>query len=102
MLNNNEINSWRGNPKLKEEYIKVSYLYLSSRNLFNMGWNPYSFFRNLIRYIIKDTDQLLIRYIFQSLLAQQVFIFNKKNKSTEYLFNPHNRYYNKQYKLEFI
>lgn len=90
------------NPKLKAEYIKVSYLYLSSRNLFNRGFLPYSFFRNLIRYIIQDSDQFLIRYIFQSLLAQKVFIFNKNNKSTEYLFNPHNRYYNKEYKLQFI
>jgi len=94
--------SSRHKNELKSEYLKVSYLYLSSRNCFNLGWLPYSYFRNLIRYASGENNQRVIRNVFDNLVAQGVIHRDYLNGSTKYLFNPHNKIYNKKYIIEWI
>ncbi len=92
--------NWRRNDRLKLEYIKVSYMYLSGRNCFNQGYMSYSYFKNLIRFATGENESYLLRFIFQNLLNQKVFRMRKNGRHTSYIFNPFNKPYSKQYEVD--
>lgn len=79
------------NSNIDEEYLKLSILYFELRNTFNMGYQKYSFFKNMIRFITNIYDPSYIRKLFQRLLDRGVFKKMKRRKETLYHFNPNDR-----------
>ena len=77
--------------KKKKEYVELSFLYFRYRNLYDTGFQRYSFFRNLIAYICNISDYGLIRRIFEELSKRNVFNEKKEDTKIFYLFNPFNR-----------
>jgi len=92
---------WKNSAELKSEYIKLTYLYLCSRNCFNKGYMKYSYFKNLIRYATNENNSKIIRNIFDGLMGQQIIQIKKINGSTKYIFNPYNKKYKPKYKIIF-
>ena len=74
----------------KKEYVELSFLYFRFRNLFNFGFQRYSFYRNLIGYICNISDYALIRRIFEELNKRNIFDEKKQSNKIYYLFNPYN------------
>lgn len=74
-----------------EEIVKLCILYFELRNTFNMGYQRYSYFKNMMRYISNINNPTYIRKIFQRLLDRKYFIKLKSGKETTYHFNPHDR-----------
>jgi len=74
----------------KKEYVELSFLYFRFRNLFNCGFQRYSFYRNLIGYICNISDYAMIRRVFEEMLKRNIFNEKKKNNKIYYLFNPYN------------
>ena len=74
-----------------EEIIKLSILYFELRNTFNLEYQKYSYFKNMIRFITNIYDPTYIRKIFQKLLSKKIFKKMKRGKETLYHFNPNNR-----------
>tara|TARA_Y100001972_G_scaffold120840_1_gene163997 strand:+ start:305 stop:622 length:318 start_codon:yes stop_codon:yes gene_type:complete len=83
----------RGARNSLENSIKLVVLYMEFRKVGNLGYLPYSHFRNLIKYCLSISDKVIIRRIFDSLVARHVFSIHTREKkhSKQYLFNPHNR-----------
>ncbi len=77
--------------EVEEDFIKLSFLYMEYRNTFNLEFQRYSHFKNMIRYITGIRDQQTIRYIFQKLLNKKYFNKIKEGKQTKYHFNPYNK-----------
>ena len=75
----------------KKEYVELSFLYFRFRNLFDYGYQRYSFFKNLIGYICNISEVPMIRRVFEELLKRNVFNEKKENNKIYYLFNPYNR-----------
>ena len=75
----------------KKEYVELSFLYFRFRNLFDYGFQRYSFFKNLIGYICNISEVPMIRRVFEELLKRNVFNEKKENNKIYYLFNPYNR-----------
>jgi len=76
---------------IDEEVIKLSILYFELRNTFNLEYQKYSYFKNMIRFITNIYDPSYIRKIFQRLLDRKYFIKLKRGKETLYHFNPNDR-----------
>lgn len=74
-----------------EEIIKLSILYFELRNTFNLEYQKYSYFKNMIRFITNIYDPTYIRKIFQKLLSRKIFKKMKRGKETLYHFNPNDR-----------
>ncbi len=77
-------------PK-KKEYVELTFLYFRFRNLYDSGFQRYSFFRNLISFICNISDYGLIRRIFEELSHRNIFNEKKTNGKIYYLFNPYNK-----------
>jgi hypothetical protein len=77
--------------RIEEDLIKVSFLYMEYRNTFNLEYQRYSHFKQMIKYITGITDQKIIRYIFQRLLNRNYFDKKKEGKQTKYHFNPYKK-----------
>ena len=75
----------------KKEYVELSFLYFRFRNLFNSGFQRYSFYKNLIGYICNISDYAMIRRIFEELLKRNVFDEKTNSNKIYYLFNPYNQ-----------
>ena len=78
---------------IQKNLVRVSYLYLSSRNIYNMGYLSYGNFRNLIRYVIGSYEPKIIRFIFSRLLSCGAIQRKKFGKSVRYIWNPNNKEY---------
>ena len=76
---------------IAEDYIKLSFLYMEYRNTFNLEFQRYGHFKNMIKYITGIHDQKYIRYIFQKLLNKKYFTKMKIGKITKYHFNPYKK-----------
>ena len=74
-----------------EEIIKLSILYFELRNTFNLEYQKYSYFKNMIRFITNIYEPTYIRQIFQKLLSRKYFKKIKRGKETLYHFNPNDR-----------
>jgi len=70
--------------------VELSFLYFRFRNLFNFGFQRYSFYKNLIGYICNISDYAMIRRIFEELFKRNVFNEKKQGNKIYYLFNPYN------------
>jgi len=79
--------------EVESNMIRVCFLYFNSRNLFNMGYMPYSYYRNIIRYVLGESKPKLIRFVFSRLLTGGVIQRIKKGKSVLYIFNPYKKTY---------
>tara|TARA_R110000803_G_scaffold110172_3_gene178557 strand:- start:5441 stop:5710 length:270 start_codon:yes stop_codon:yes gene_type:complete len=77
--------------KIEEEILKLCILYFELRNAFNLGYQKYSLFKNMIRYITNIYDPKDIRKIFQKLIDRQFFKKLKRKKKTLYHFNPYDK-----------
>ena len=75
----------------KKEYVELSFLYFRFRNLFDYGFQRYSFFKNLIAFICNINDYCLIRRVFEELIKRNVFNEKKQRNKIYYLFNPYNK-----------
>jgi len=87
--------------EIKQEYVDFIILYFSSRNIFNMGYLNYSYFRNIIRYALDNPNPKLIRFIFNTMVSKDIMKRKKLKKSTVYLFNPYNKTFIPNYQLIF-
>ena len=74
----------------KKEYVELSFLYFRFRNLFNFGFQRYSFYRNLIGYICNISDYAMIRRVFEEMFKRNIFDEKKERNKIYYLFNPYN------------
>ena len=81
----------RKNTEEEEDYIKLVFLYMEYRNTFNLHFQRYGHFKQMIRWITNITDPPSIRWIFQKLLNRKYFIKRKLGKMTMYWFNPTNK-----------
>ena len=79
------------NSNVDEEVIKLSVLYFELRNTFNLEYQKYSYFKNMIRFITNIYDPTYIRKIFQKLLNRKFFKKIKRGRETLYHFNPNDR-----------
>jgi len=86
----------RRNTEEGEDYIKLVFLYMEYRNTFNLHFQRYGHFKQMIRYITNITEPAWIRWIFQKLLNRKYFIKKKSGKMTLYHFNPYNKTYPKR------
>ena len=77
--------------KKKIEYVELSFLYFKLRNLYDMKYNKYVYFRNLISYICNISDYQYIRRIFEDLCRRNVFSIKQTERHIYYWFNPNNR-----------
>ena len=74
--------------KIEEEILKLCILYFELRNTFNLEYQKYSLFKNMIRYITNISDPKGIRKIFQKLLDRKFFI-KKKERKERYIILTH-------------
>ena len=75
----------------KKEYVELTFLYFRFRNLFDYGFQRYSFYRNLIAFICNITDYAMIRRVFEEMNKRSIFDEKKEGNKIYYLFNPYNR-----------
>jgi len=84
-------NNIKNNMRIEEDIIKLCILYFELRNTFNLEFQKYSHFKNMIRYITNISEPPEIRRIFQKLVDRKFFIKRKRGKETSYHFNPYNK-----------
>lgn len=77
--------------KVEEDILKLCILYFELRNTFNLEYQKYSHYKNMIRYITNITDPRDIRRIFQKLLDRKFFKKKKRKRETVYHFNPYDK-----------
>ena len=65
--------------------------YMEMKNLFNLGYNKYGFFKNVIRFVLNNNDHEFCRCVFQKLLNKKVFQKSKRGRVTRYIFNTGNK-----------
>jgi len=75
----------------EEDLVKLCFLYMEYRNVFNLHFQRYGHFKHMIRWITNITDPVIIRWIFQKLLNRKYFIKRKIGTMTTYWFNPTNK-----------
>ena len=75
--------------KFKDD-LNTSFIYLSYRNSFDLGFVNYKIFKKRIHYILNSYDFFYIRQIFQELVFQKKIERIKTNKIL-YRFNPYFR-----------
>ena len=71
-----------------EDYEKLTLLYFSYRNIYDMGFQKYAIFKNIIRYCTNITDYRKVRTIFQNLVNKDIFETKKISTGFFYRFNP--------------
>jgi len=75
---------------IKEQNIELIILYFRYRNIFNMGFQSYKVFKNMIVYITNIQRRTYIRNLFETMLSREIFTVKYINKSRFYIFNPYN------------
>lgn len=78
---------------IKEKQIELIMLYFSYRNIFNLGYQQYKIFKNLMVYITGIEKKTEIRNIFETLLSRNIFQLKYRHKSRFYIYNPYNLNY---------
>jgi hypothetical protein len=84
----------RGARNCLENHIKLVILYMEYRQVANLGYLPYSHYKNLIRWCLSNPDKLMVRRIFDIMNYRGIFSvysYGKKHHNKKYLFNPHDR-----------
>jgi len=84
----------RGARNSLENSIKLVILYMEYRRVSNLGYLPYSHYKNLIRWCLSDPPKFVVRRIFDVLRYRNCFTVHShgaKGHNKKYLFNPHNR-----------
>ena len=76
------------NYKTRNELINLTILYFKYRNLYNYGFQRYSFFRNLISHITNISDPYPIRSIFNNMINRKQYEIKKEQGKIYYRFNP--------------
>jgi len=74
--------------KNKDDYQILVTTYFNYRNVYKMGWLKYIHIRNLIKYITQLKNHTSVRYIFQSLLNQNIFEKKILYRQIYYRYNP--------------
>ncbi len=74
---------------IKEKNIELIILYFKYRNIFNMGFQSYKIFKNMIVYITNIQKKTYIRNLFETMLSREIFTIKYINKSRFYNFNPY-------------
>ncbi len=80
----------RRKNKCFKENCEYVFTYLDYRNSFYMGYVPYLIFKNRISYITGLKEGILIRRIFNWLLANKFIKKKRRFGRVVYLFNPNN------------
>ena len=75
----------------KNKNIELVMLYFKYRNIFDIGFQSYKIFKNMIMYITNIKNQLKVRNIFEIMLLRKYFKVKMVGKSRFYIFNPHNK-----------
>lgn len=87
---------------IKNNYIELVILYFKYRNTYNLGYQRYSVYRNLIRFITDNNDLKFCRTIFSELQKRKLFQKKIVIKSIYYRFNAYpNRYKNSDKDVSF-
>lgn len=80
------------NKDIRLKIIDLTILFFKYRNTYNLGFQRYSVFRNMIRYINGNTlGDKQIRVIFQTLISNKYFEKTKKVGTIYYRWNFHNK-----------
>lgn len=83
----------------KNKNIELVTLYFKYRRIFDIGYQSYKVFKNLIMYITNIKNQIKIRNIFEIMLLRKLFQVKMVGKSRFYIFNPHNKKLKKNNKV---
>ena len=83
--------SRKENTIIKNKNIELVILYFKYRNIFDLGFQSYKIFKNMIMYITNITNQLKVRNIFEIMLLRKLFEVKMVGKSRFYIFNPYNK-----------
>lgn len=83
--------SRKENQIIKNKNIELVLLYFKYRGIFDIGYQSYKIFKNMIMYITNIKNQLKVRNIFEIMLLRKLFTIKMVGKSRFYIFNPHNR-----------
>ena len=75
--------------EIKNNYLELVILYFKYRNAYHLGYQKYSVFRNMIRFVADNTDPSFCRAIFTELQTANLFEKKMKLKSITYRFNPY-------------
>ena len=76
---------------IKNKNIELVTLYFKYRRVFDIGYQSYKVFKNLIMYITNIKNQIKIRNIFEIMLLRKLFNVKMVGKSRFYIFNPHDK-----------
>ncbi len=81
----------RNKSQYKKNIVNLCILYLKYRNSYNLGFQKYSYFKNLMKYITNVNNNLFIRRVFDEL--NKMLLFDRKLVlgSVRYRFNPHKK-----------
>jgi len=74
---------------IKERNIELIILYFKYRNIFNIGFQSYKIFKNMIVYITNIQKRIYIRNLFEIMLSRDLFQVKFIGKSRFYIFNPY-------------
>ena len=75
---------------IKNKNIELIMLYFKYRNIFDIGYQPYKVFKNIIIFVTGITTKTYIKNLFETLLAREVFHLKYRYGSRFYIFNPYN------------
>ena len=80
------------NKDIRLKIIDLTILFFNYRNSYNLGFQRYSVFRNMIRYINGNTlTDKQVRVVFQTLVSNKNFEKVKKIGTIYYRWNFHNK-----------
>ena len=78
----------RNRNEFKKNIVDLIILYFKYRNCYNIGFQKYSYFKNLMRYITDITDKLYLRRAFEELINKGLIEKKLVMGSVRYRFNP--------------
>jgi len=80
------------NKEIRLKIIDLTILFFNYRNTYNLGFQRYSVFRNMIRYINGNTlTDKQVRVVFQTLVSNKNFEKIKNLGTIYYRWNYHNK-----------
>ena len=82
----------RNKCAVKKTIVDLIILYFKYRNCYNSGFQKYSYFRNLMRYITDINDAIFLRRIFEDLINKKLIEKKLVIGSVRYRFNPCKKY----------
>ena len=82
----------RNKCAVKKTIVDLIILYFKYRNCYNNGFQKYSYFRNLMRYITDINDAIFLRRIFEDLINKKLIEKKLVIGSVRYRFNPSKKY----------